>query len=300
MFRLEDLTVFVRAAEAGNLSAAARALDCSPAVASAALARLESALGQRLLLRSTRSARLSPAGERFLPHAVEMLRVLEEGRASLVGEGAVLRGQLRISAPSDLGRNLLREWLDDFQSLHPALTLRLQTGDRLSNLFREPVDAALRYGSPNDESLVASALVPDNRRFTVASPAYLARCGTPCHPKELSQHTCLLYTVGDRTNDHWTYSHDGLNHDVAVAGNRIAEDGDVVRRWAVDGHGVSCLSQLDVVRDIAAGRLIHLLPTWMGERVPLYLVCPQRTSLSPAITALRQFLLARLASASAA
>lgn len=297
MFRLEDLTVFVRAAEAGNLSAAARALDCSPAVASAALARLESALGQRLLLRSTRSARLSPAGERFLPHAIEALRALEEGRASLVGDGASLRGQLRVSAPSDLGRNLLRAWLDEFQALHPALTLRLQTGDRLSNLFREPVDVALRYGSPNDESLFATALAPDNRRITVASPVYLAQHGTPASPDELIQHLCLRYTVGDRTNDHWTYSCDGQTHTVAVAGNRVAEDGDVVRRWAVDGHGIACLSQLDVACDIAAGRLVHLFPNWVGEQVPLYLVCAQRSSLSPTITALRLYLRTQLANA---
>lgn len=294
MFRLEDLQVFVRAAEAGSLSAAARALGCSAAVASAALARLETALGQCLLLRTTRNLRLSPAGERFLPHAREALCALEAARASLTGEGVQLNGQLRISAPSDLGRHLLREWLDDFQAQHPALCLRLQLGDRLSNLFREPVDAALRYGSPQDESLVAHTLAPLNRRCAVASPSYLARHGRPARPEALVKHPCLLYTVGERANDRWSFVRGDESVEITVCGTRIAEDGDVVRRWAIDGHGVACLSRLDVCRDLASRRLVEMLPDWQGEVVALYLVCAQRSTFSPAITALRQHLIARL------
>ena len=265
MLRLEDLTVFVRAAEAGNLSAAARALDCSSAVASAALARLETALGQRLLLRTTRSARLSPAGERFLPHAIEALRVLEAGQASLDDDGAVLRGQVRISAPSDLGRHQLREWLDEFQTKHPKLDVRLQVGDRLSNLFREPVDIALRYGAVHDESLVAQSLAPDNRRVAVASVAYLDRWIAPASPSDLSAHACLLYTVDDKTNDRWRFHRGNDEQTVTVAGRRVAEDGDVVRHWALDGHGIAYLSEIDVARDLASGRLIRLLPTGLAK-----------------------------------
>ena len=294
MIRLEDLNVFVRTAEAGSLSAAARALECSPAVASAALARLEQALGERLLLRSTRSARLSPAGERYLPYAIEALRAIEEGKLSLAGASGKLVGQLRIGAPSDFGRNRLREWLDEFQACHPQLGLRLQVGDRLSDLFREPVDAALRYGSPHDESLVALALAPENRRVAVASPAYLASHGHPGEPEALESHAGLLYTVGDQVNERWSFTRGLETRSVTMKSRRIAEDGDLVRRWAVDGHGVAFLSGLDVSRDIEAGRLVRLLPAWQGEKVALYFVCPHRSLLSPAIMALRDHLLAQI------
>ena len=294
MFRLEDLTVFVRTVEAGNLSAAARALDCSSAVASAALMRLESALGQRLLVRTTRNMRLSPAGERFLPHAIEALRVLDEAQASLSDDGAALRGQVRISAPSDLGRNQLREWLDEFQTNHPDLQLRLQVGDRLSNLFREPVDIALRYGSVRDESLIAQPLVPDNRRVAVASAGYIARCGNPATPDELRTHACLLYTVEEKANDRWRFYRGSEEAVVSAGGHRIAEDGDVVRRWALDGYGIAYLSALDVARDLSAGRLVRLLPDWLGEVVPLYFVCAHRALLSPTVISLKQMLLERL------
>jgi DNA-binding transcriptional LysR family regulator len=294
MFRLEDLTVFVRTVEAGNLSAAARALDCSSAVASAALMRLESALGQRLLLRTTRNMRLSPAGERFLPHAIEALRVLEEGQASLKDDGAVLRGQVRISAPSDLGRNQLREWLDEFLAKHPDLEVRLQVGDRLSNLFREPVDIALRYGTVHDESLVAQPLAPDNRRVAVASASYVTRWGSPATPSGLSAHACLLYTVEEKANDRWRFYRGSDEIAVSVRSRRVAEDGDVVRRWALDGQGIAYLSAIDVARDLSAGRLVSLLPDWRGEIVPLYFVCAHRTLLSPTVISLKQMLLERL------
>jgi len=294
MFRLEDLTVFVRTVEAGNLSAAARALDCSSAVASAALMRLESALGQRLLLRTTRNMRLSPAGERFLPHALETLRVLEEARASLNDDGAVLRGQVRISAPSDLGRNQLREWLDEFLAKHADLEVRLQIGDRLSKLFREPVDIALRYGTVHDESLVAQPLAPGNRRVAVASASYIARWGSPATPSELSAHACLLYTVEEKANDRWRFYRGSEETAVSVRSRRVAEDGDVVRRWALDGQGIAYLSAIDVARDLSAGRLVSLLPDWRGEMVPLYFVCAHRTLLSPAVISLKQMLLERL------
>lgn len=294
MLRIEDLQLFVRAVEAGSLSGAARALDCSPAVASAALARLEAELGQRLLLRTTRTARLSPAGERLLPYARKTLQAIDDVRSSIASPLTPLSGTVRISVPSDLGRHQLRQWIDTFQADHPAIQLRLQVGDRLSNLFREPVDAAIRYGSPNDDSLIARELAPNNRRCAVASPDYLARAGSPSRPEALAKHECLLCTVAERADDHWWFERDGQRVEVTVAGSRVAEDGDVVRRWAVEGYGIACLSRLDVAADLAAGRLMPVLPTWQGERTPLYFVTAERSESSSILTALREHLLRRL------
>ena len=294
MIRLEDLQLFVRTVEAGSLSGAARALDCSPAVASAALARLEAELGQRLLLRTTRTARLSPAGERLLPHARRTLQAIDDVRSSITTPLTPLQGTMRISVPSDLGRHQLRQWIDAFQIDHPGIQLRLQVGDRLSNLFREPVDAAIRYGSPNDDSLIARELAPNNRRCAVASPDYLAHAGSPDHPQALGKHECLLYTVADRTDDCWVFESERRRVEVTVSGSRVAEDGEVVRRWAVEGYGIACLSQLDVATDLAAGRLRLVLPTWQGEPAPLYFVTAERSESSPILTALREHLLIQL------
>ncbi|WP_139291823.1 LysR family transcriptional regulator, partial [Pseudomonas aeruginosa] len=160
MLRYDDLQVFVHTSDSGSLSAAARQLEISPAVASAALKRLESELEVRLFARSTRSLRLTPEGDAFLLHARASLRSLEEGRRLLQGGKDQIAGVLQLSAPSDFGRNLLLPWLDEFQARYPQLSLRLLLGDRVTDLYRQPVDVAIRYGAPADSSLVALPLAP--------------------------------------------------------------------------------------------------------------------------------------------
>ena len=144
MLRFDDLQLFVRAADLGSLSGAARVMDMSAAVASAALKRIEQQLGARLLTRSTRSLRLTAEGEGFLEYARAALSNLDEGRRLLASGQDQVSGVLQLSAPSDFGRNLLLPWLDEFQREHPKLTVRLLLGDRIADLFRQPVDIALR------------------------------------------------------------------------------------------------------------------------------------------------------------
>lgn len=140
MLRIDDLQLFVRTADSGSLSAAARGLDVSPAVASAALKRLEASLGARLFVRSTRSLRLTAEGEAYLLHARAALASLHEGAQALAGGREAISGVLQLSAPSDFGRNVLLPWLDEFQASHPQLQVRLLLGDGLTDLFRQPVD----------------------------------------------------------------------------------------------------------------------------------------------------------------
>ena len=295
MKALADLRLFVRAAGLGSLSAAARELDLSPAVASAALKRLEAELGVRLFVRSTRSLRLTLEGERFLGHAREALRSLDEGTQALQGEGAQLRGELRISAPSDFGRHVLLPWLDAFQQDHPQLHLRVQLSDRIADVRRHPVDVALRYGVPPDSSLVALPLVPGNRRVLCAAPAYLARAGTPDDPHALASHNCLRFMLGDELHAQWHFtSPQGKPLSVEVSGNRISDDGDAVRRWALAGLGIAYKSRLDVMGELADGRLQWLCGDWVGESSPLHVVVPDRRMLSPAVQRLRAFLEARV------
>ena len=289
MLRFDDLQLFVRTAETGSLSAAARLLDVSPAVASAALKRLEQQLQVRLLARSTRSLRLTPEGELYLVHARLALQSLEEGRQQLVGSQEGICGVLQLSAPSDLGRNTLLPWLDAFQDEHPQLQLRLLLADRVTDLFREPVDIALRYGAPEDSSLVALPVAPENRRVLCASPSYLARHGSPRSVEELHQHNCLLYMLHGRAYDRWHFQDGKREVLMNVAGDRVCDDADVTRRWAVAGRGVVYKSWLDVAEDVREGRLQVLLPNWLGEPTPLYLVCAHRAQLSKAVHLLREF-----------
>lgn len=293
MLRFDDLQLFVRAAEHGSLSAAARLLDLSPAVASAALKRLEAQLGARLLARSTRSLRLTAEGEGFLAHARAALTSLDEGRRLLARERDEISGVLQLSAPSDFGRNVLLPWLDELQREHPLLNVRLLLGDRNADLFRQPVDIALRYGAPEDSSLVAVPLCPDNRRVVCASPEYLARHGEPLSVAQLTEHNCLLYRLGSGVHDHWRFYLDGREEDVLVSGDRFCDDADVVRRWAVAGAGIAYKSWLDVAADVRAGRLRVLLGDYRGEAAPLNLLCTHRAQLGKPVQLLGDLLKAR-------
>ncbi|MDC7704179.1 LysR family transcriptional regulator [Vogesella indigofera] len=293
MRALLPLEILVRTAETGSLTATARALGLTPAAVSAALKRLEAELGTRLFVRSTRHLRLSLQGEQFLPQAQQMLALWATAQQSAQGQAA-LGGLLQLSLPSDLGRNVLLPWLDEFLQQHPQLSLRLQVGDRLADVYRQPVDLAIRYGTPADSSLVALPLLPDNRRVLCAAPAYLACHGTPQTPAELAEHVCLSYMLADSQHQQWSFARDGLQQSVTLSNRRMADDGDVVRRWALAGVGIAYKSMLDVADDLMAGRLLPLCPQWQGEAAPLWLICADRRASGVLAQALRVFLQYRL------
>lgn len=295
MKALQDLEIFVRTVETGSLSATARALEITPAAASVALKRLEAELQAPLFVRSTRSLRLTEAGERFLGHCRVALAALRDGQAALSEARQQVRGTLQISAPSDLGRNALLGWLEEFRARYPEVRFRLQLSDRNADLYRQPVDIAIRYGEPGDSQLIALPLAPGNCRVLCASPAYLARHGTPASPQELAAHACLCFMIGDDVHDRWRFRRGEERLSVKVPATQVANDGDVVRRWAVAGQGIACKSQLDFVDDLAAGRLVRLCPDWEGDPAPLHLVCADRRLLTPAVSLLRDFIRERCA-----
>jgi DNA-binding transcriptional LysR family regulator len=295
MIRLDDVQIFVHTVDCGSFSEAARQLNIAPAHASASVQRLEKALDTRLFTRSTRSMHLSEAGERYLPHARLMIDALAQGEQALANGRGALSGPLRLSAPSDFGRNLLLPWLDEFQHLHPGLSLHVRMSDRAADLVRQPLDAVVRYGTLPDSSLLAMKLAEDNRRSVCAAPSYLERHGAPAKVDDLRRHNCLRYVWSEQIHERWRFTPPGGERTVAVTGNRISDDADAVRRWAIAGEGIVYKSRLDLIDDLKAGRLVELFPPEYGEPAPLHLICAHRAQLTPAISALHVFLRERCA-----
>ena len=291
MLRFTDLELFVRSSALGSFTAAAHEAGLLPGQVAAAIKRLERDLDVRLFARTTRSLRLTAQGELYLPTAQRVLDTLRQGHEQLHGSHSTLRGVLQVSAPSDIGRNLLLPWLSAFRREHPALSLRFFLSDQMADFSRDPVDIAIRYGLNQDANYIALPLAPWNRRVVVASPAYLARHGRPRTAEELQQHDCLLYLQHNRVYDKWQLG----NRTVQVRGPLVSDDADVVRRWALKGEGIVYKSWLDVSANIAAGELEVLLPDHQGEATPVTLVCPHRKQLSPAVTQLHLWLRERFA-----
>jgi DNA-binding transcriptional LysR family regulator len=173
MDNLGDIRLFVEAAQQGSLSAAGRKIGLTPAAASARLAKLEARLKARLFERTTRQLRLTDEGRLYLNCCRQALQSLDDAEAALQAGQGVVRGKVRVSATSDFGRNLLMHWLDEFNALYPEVTFALTLSDALANLVQEDIDLAIRFGVPQDSSLVARWLAP-NRRVLCASPEYIA------------------------------------------------------------------------------------------------------------------------------
>ncbi|KPF47614.1 LysR family transcriptional regulator [beta proteobacterium AAP121] len=302
-----ELRLLVECARGGSLTAASKVMNITPAAASALLKKLETRLGVRLAERSTRALRLTAAGERFRDCAQRALELLDEGLAQLQeGEaglarpsGQVLRGRIRVSASSDLTRRVILPLLDGFLELHPGVELHLNVGDGLQDVVRDEVDIALRYGELADSRLVARKLF-EGRRLLVASPDYLRRQGRPVHPGDLaSGHECIRFKIGDRLERQWRFWRrgqlQGAAVDVVVQGRRSADDGGIAHRWALEGRGLTCKSELDVRESLASGALVDVLPEWVGRPMPLHALMPSQRFMPLRIRALVDHLAAGLA-----
>lgn len=288
-FTVSQLELFLRIAAAGSLSAAARQLQLTPAAASAALKRLETAFGARLIERSTRSMRLTAEGEVLREHAQRALGDIEDARALMGAGHGGLSGDIHLAAPSDLGRGILSALLDRFLERHPDLRITLHVSDALQDLVRERVDLAVRYGDLPDSSLVARRL-HTTRRVLVASPAYVERHGAPLHPSDLSRHNCIALYRSGRPHVSWRFARGSSELTVRVQGNRVAHDGALVRQWVLQGLGMATKARLDVLDDLRSGRLVELLPDWSGEHFPLHALLPTGRLMPLRVRALLEFL----------
>ena len=287
--QINDLTLFVRVADCGSITAAATELDISPASASAALKRLEKQLETSLFIRSTRSLRLTDAGERYLIHCRRALTDLNLGQQAIDNVKEKISGVVSLAVPSDVGRNVLLPWLDAFMDQYPELKLRLHIGDTLSDFYHDKIDVALRSGTPKDSSLVAFKICAA-RRVLCASPEYILRRGSIESIEQLSEHDCLFFMLDERTHDQWTFTKGGKEFKVRVTGHRTCNDADIARRWAVAGKGIVYKSSLDLGDDLVTGRLVPLMTDYQGESADLYLVCPGRDHVTPIILLLRDML----------
>ncbi|WP_426369277.1 LysR substrate-binding domain-containing protein [Pseudocolwellia sp. HL-MZ7] len=283
---LEDLQVVLKVAEFKGITAAAKSLNMQTATASAAIKRVEKALGKDLFVRTTRQLRLSSAGERYIPQCQQALLTLDQAKKNMRDDLDVIDGELRIASSSDFGRNLAAVWLDEFLEAHPKVNLKLSISDSNIDLYRDSIDIALRYGYPSDSNLYGFKIcnVP---RLLCAAPEYLEKNGTPKHPHDLAEHNGLFYQLKDVVNDTWRFTREEEEFKIRVLGNRASNDGDLVRRWCVDGKGLAFKSCLDISEDLLSGRLVKVMPEYKTTMTELWLVCPSKQSITPVVRLLR-------------
>jgi DNA-binding transcriptional LysR family regulator len=278
MDRLKQIESFVAVVARGSLTAAAHAEGVAPAIIGRRIGALEQRLGVKLLLRTTRRITLTHEGSAFLEACQRLLADLATAEASVSAGGVKASGHLRITAPAGFGRRHVAPLVPPFLERHPEVSLSLNLSDRVVDIVNEGVDCAVRVGDLPDSALVSVRLA-DNRRLCVATPAYLARAGTPQHPRELERHECLTLSSDASQTRGWAFVVDGEPSFVRPRGRLDCSDGQVLHDWCLAGLGIAWRSTWEVEDEIASGALVSLLEEFRAPPNGIYAVFAQRKHL---------------------
>jgi DNA-binding transcriptional LysR family regulator len=280
--KLKQLESFVSVATRGSLTAAATAEGVAPAIMGRRIDALEARLGVKLLLRTTRRITLTHEGSAFLEHCQRILADVANAEASVSAGGVKASGHLRITAPAGFGRRHVAPLVPLFHDLHPEVTISLNLSDRVVDIAGEAYDCAVRVGDMPDSSLVSVRLA-DNRRLCVATPAYLARHGTPQTPADLARFDCLTLSSDASQTRGWAFRESPGGGDVTYlkpVGPLDCSDGQVLHDWCLAGWGIAWRSTWEVEAEIAAGRLTAVLEDFAAPPNGIYAVFPQRKHLA--------------------
>ncbi len=271
--RVTSLQVFVKVADLGSLSAAARALGMSQTMASKHMAALEARLEVPLLVRSTRRMRLTDAGQTFLAQSRNILAQMDEAEAQVSARRERVTGRLRVSLPVSYGLRKIVPLLAAFSGRHPDLVLDLSFTDRKVDMLKEGWDLAVRITKMEDSSLMARRLAPCPL-VMVAAPSYLERFGRPKRVSELTQHRCLGYTLGSQDASVWQFGGADKRR-VVVNPCFRADNGDALMAAAVAGMGIAYQPLFIAEEALATGQLetLQLDQPW-GEMDGIFAVFP--------------------------
>ena len=285
----EAWATFAKVAETGSFVAAAQELGVSQATVSKAIGRLEQKLGATLFHRTSRRLSLSEGGRAALDEATQLLAAGEALEATALAQSARPRGTVRMTAPMSFGIAHLGAMLPEFFALYPDITLDLTLSDSFIDIVEAGIDVALRISDLEDSSLMARRLAPV-RILLVGAPAYFDRRGRPKHPKDLADHTGLVYTNG-RAKGVWRFTHatEG-QYAVTVPSPLRVNNADVLAPALVGGAGLAMQPDFLAWDDLKAGRLEQALPDWEGPDLALYLVTPPSTTRSARVEVLMAFL----------
>lgn len=288
MNRIDAMNMFVRVAELASFSAAANQMGIARSMVTRQIASLETYLGVKLMVRTTRRVSLTSAGHAYLEKCREILDLLEEAESGVMAECNTPRGRLRISLPLSFGLRRLLPIFNEFCHLYPEIKLALDFSDRTLNLAEEGIDLSIRITNLLDPAVIVRKL-GECRLLTVASPAYLAENGIPEHPGELSRHACLGYSP-QVNNRPWTYTIHGEGESFSLPFRLQANNGDALANAAVKGLGITVQPDFIVDDYIASGQLQVILGDFEPVPLGIYSVLPSTRYMPQRVRVLIEYL----------
>ncbi|MGO3890860.1 MAG: LysR family transcriptional regulator [Paenalcaligenes sp.] len=257
---LAEMAVFVRVVEVGSFSEAARQLGSTPSAVSRAIARLEKALGNRLLQRTTRKLRLSDTGKAVYAHCQDMLHAAQAAIEVSGHLHAEPYGQLRLSVPKAVGHFLIHPHIPDFLARYPKVDISMRLDDRYVDLIDDEVDLAIRITNQPPPGLMGRPLL-SIEHLLCATPSYLAQHGTPQHPHDLKLHSCIC--LGEEPSDaRWKFTQGNKQLTVPVQGRYAANHTGVRLDAVLQNLGIGSLPYFTAKPALASGRIVPVLPDW--------------------------------------
>ncbi|GEM81530.1 LysR family transcriptional regulator [Vibrio superstes] len=282
---IEHVKLFVRLASTHNISQAGQEMSLTPAVASSHIAKLEKALGTRLVHRTTRKVSLTQEGIAFLPHAEEVINAVEAAEASVGAGNKTPTGVLRVSAPASFGRMHLIPAMEAFMEAHPGLKVDYRFSDSIIDLVEGGFDIAIRNAELKDSSLVARKLAADTR-IVCASPKYIAKHGVPSHPEEILEHNFINLT----SFNSWTFETPKGQKTVKPKGDFRADNGEAVRDVCMHGLGIAVSSTWCCHELLESGALVPILTDFpIVSESAIWAVYPSSRMLAPKVRAFIDF-----------
>lgn len=286
--RLKDIVPFVASVESGSFAAAAERLHITGSAVSKSVTRLEARLGSRLLERTTRSLKLTDAGNAYYQTCIRIMEELAEAEAVLAAQRSIPSGKLRLAVPNTYGRLAVMPLLMPFCRQHPELELSLRFSDRMVDLFDEGIDVAVRIGdTPDIPASLGCRQMGRERMVFCAAPDYLARAGRPNNTHELLQHPAILYERVDGSTKPWLLQTEDGHPQWRNMPHRMAlGDVDAQVQAVCAGLGVGQMPSWLICEPLARGELEIILPMHQPDGLMLTLVWPRRKQLLPKVDAL--------------
>lgn len=270
MDRVAAMESFVHTVERGSFAAAAAGRGLSATMVGNHVRFLEARLGALLLNRTTRQQSVTEFGRSYYERCRAILAEIEAAETAAEAVQAVPRGLLRVTAPVALGTTVLPSLLAGYLGRHPEVRVDLVLQDHRLDLVADELDVAIRAGALPDSSLIARAL-PPLQLVVCAAPAYLAAHGTPVSPAELAAHNCLDFAHAAEPLL-WRFEGEGDNVAIGISGNLRINSGPALRAAALEGIGIVMQPKIVVADDLAAGRLVRLLPDHAAPALRLHLL----------------------------
>ena len=286
------MRMYVAVVDGGSFAAAADKLEISRAMISKQIQKLEEHLGTRLMNRTTRRLSLTETGRAFYDRSQQILQDVEEAEQVAGDLTRTPQGVLRVTIPLSYGQHRLATIIGDYTQAYPEVQLDIALSDRKVDLVEDGFDLAVRIGELPQSDLIARKL-GGVRSIVCASPGYVARHGAPNTPQELGRHACLGYSLTGSGTD-WRFETPDGPLVVPITGPIRADNGDIIRLAALSGAGILFQPHFIVGADLAAGRLVQLLPQWQSAELGVYAVYPSRKHLSAEVRTFVDFLAAAL------